>query len=118
MLLICWIYSLAKQTIQDIRGTLGCKPKWLIINQYSCQFFDFEKLIAVIVPHFMAFLSFLYVAYECGCVYTHYMQACVPVLVHTKVNGRLQVFSSVTAGLIPVNLMMAVLVRLARQQAP
>lgn len=68
--------------------------------------------------------SFLYVVYECGCVYTHYMQACVPVLVHAKVKGRLQVLSPVTAGLIPflqgltVNLMMAILVRLACQQAP
>lgn len=97
-------------------------------NRGSWQLFDFEKLIAVIAPHFMVFsFSFLYVVYECdecGCVYTHYMQTCVPVLVHAKVKGRLQVLSSVTAGLIPfiqgltVNLMMAILVRLASQQAP
>lgn len=43
------------------------------------------------------------------------MQACVPVLVHAKVKGGLQVLSSVTAGLIPMSLMMAILVRLARR---
>lgn len=64
----------------------------------------------------VCFSSFLYVVYKCGCVYTHCMQACVSVLVHAKVKGRLQVLSSVTAGLIPMSLMMAILVRLARQQ--
>lgn len=59
----------------------------------------------------VCFSSFLYVVYKCGCVYTHCMQACV-----AKVKGRLQVLSSVTVGLISVSLMMAILVRLARQQ--
>lgn len=70
------------------------------------------------------FSSFLYVADECGCVYTRYLQAHVPVLVQAEVKGRLHVSSSVPAGLITfkqgltVNLMMAILVRVAHQQAP